>query len=97
VKELTPKVIEHSATGATAIGGVTTATFSFMGFLNEYAVALGLIMTFISLVVATFYHELNRRKQDSNQAIQSENKTKIKRLEDQLEKIGQRKSDKVTS
>jgi len=52
-----------TATGAVA--GGTTAAGSFWGFLNEYGVALGLIVGIISFLVNIYF---NRRKDNREQA-----------------------------
>jgi hypothetical protein len=63
---MTTKAPQHLAEKSieltTYASGGTTFIGSFMGFLNEYAAAFGVIFTFVALCVNIAYKEYYRRK-----------------------------------
>ena len=85
MKEITPKVLEHGATAITAAAGTATTVGKFFGFLDEHAAGLGVLLTFMSLLMALFYHELNRRKESRSDA-------EMQKLRVELRAIDERKS-----
>lgn len=57
-------VIRQASAATTAVAGTTTAAGSFWGFLNEYGVALGLIVAVLGFIVNVYYnHKEDKRRQ----------------------------------
>lgn len=68
MKSVFAEKIEEGLRKATEIttptAGATTAAGSFMGFLNEFGVAIGVIVTVFSFVVNWYYREKSDRRHE---------------------------------
>lgn len=71
----------QTATGVTTVSGITTAAAkaseSYVGWVNENAVIIGISCTAISLVIALIFHVLNYRSKKQL----GKNSNKLKRAE----------------
>jgi len=85
------KGLEHSAYGLLAVTGVGTSSLKFLGFLNDNAGALGVIMTFVFGVTGVCLTWFSYYRKDRQAEI---NKEEIRQLNMALKAIDERKRKK---
>jgi len=85
------KSLEHGAYALLGVTGIGTSSLKFLGFLNDYAGALGVLMTFTFGVIGVGLTWLGYKRKDKQAQI---NKEEIIRLNLALKAIDERKRKK---
>ena len=86
------KGVEHGSYGMLAIFGIGYNSLEMLGFINGYAPALGVIMTFCFGVLGVFLTWRGQRKNQSNDKQSEENKKMIAELQAKLKSINSKNS-----